>query len=236
MLSTVISLAKLDGIRENRCNMNPSIKSIKHTNLTIRIPMIIGMVLSLGLNGCGSKKRPDGGELAMIDYATKCKGGNSFAHNCLNKFVVWEGTVQSLPSDESYVRVRIDSDLTVDLQKPNLANTVLVEDQKIRFSGYLAKENIVYPDISDPVVALEENADEVKPRKDREIAQAQRNEENDQKRAEADERKLSHIRQQIDFCTKFVTAYSSDVFNECVDGRVSRFDKEWAQRKMGIIP
>jgi hypothetical protein len=101
---------------------------------------------------CSPRSRPEIGELAIQNYASQC--GKKYDENCKGKFIIWEGSVESIES--SYVRVQIKNDLAVDVQDVGNKQAELTDGQRVKITGWLADDNIVHPDVSKgEIVSLE---------------------------------------------------------------------------------
>jgi hypothetical protein len=101
---------------------------------------------------CSPRSRPEIGELAIQNYASQC--GKKYDENCKGKFIIWQGSVESIES--SYVRVQIKNDLAVDVQDVGNKQAELTDGQRVKITGWLADDNIVPPDVSKgEIVSLE---------------------------------------------------------------------------------
>ena len=109
-----------------------------------RGPVLIA--IALALSACDESPRPTKTEISLSDYQRMCEGGNRYETTCKGRFIVWDGAVQGVGDD--YVRTKLSDDLTVDVQDVDPNEHTLVEGQRVRISGWLADENIIYPDVS----------------------------------------------------------------------------------------
>lgn len=126
-------------------------------------------VAAFGFWAASPKSRPVETELVSADYKQTCTGDNRFEAACKGKFVRWTGTVASLGDD--YVRTRLNADLTVDVQGVETNKQILIKGQKVIISGWLTKENLIYPDVTSGVVDALETVDQAKAREEQEAAQ-----------------------------------------------------------------
>ena len=109
---------------------------------------------------CSPQSRPNSSELALTDYASLC--GDRYDENCRGKFIIWEGSVESIAS--SYVRVQVKNDLAVDVQDIGNKEGELTEGQQVQITGWLADDNIIHPDVSDGEIGSLESLDTAKQR------------------------------------------------------------------------
>lgn len=172
-------------------------------------------------------------ELDFSDYHSICS--EEYDNRCKGKYIIWDGTVVNV-SDE-YVRVAMDDSNTFDFQDIDGNKAGLVEGQRVRGSGWLDDENIIYPDIVDSeIIALENASSAIERRRNKEREAKQRSEKRkrvEEQELRADMDKIEHIKMVLDQCVRTLPRHllETEALVSCVRNKgVSSEDINWVKK------
>lgn len=121
--------------------------------------------------------RPTESQLSENEYSSECRSEADFKDKCLGRFVIWDGVLErdGISLDDDAFRINL-GDKTIDLYGSDLDDGAYFEGIKVRFSGYLSKDNTVFDDVTDGKILEIINTPEqaVVERKAREVEARQR--------------------------------------------------------------
>ena len=126
---------------------------------------LIGLVV---LSACSDAPRPKESELALSSYESTC-GQDNYDENCKDKFIIWDGVIES--DGDDYVKVAFGGTNKMDVQGVTAKKLGLVQGQLVQVSGWLDDENFMYPDIRDGKISATESSSEAQSRSSAEESQ-----------------------------------------------------------------
>jgi hypothetical protein len=91
--------------------------------------------------------RPTTSQLSLADYE-QCSDDDTFEKVCSGRFVVWDGLIDNqFDFGDGYVRVDL-GERSVDVYGLTINKGDRFDGMKVRFSGYLTQNNMVYDDVT----------------------------------------------------------------------------------------